>query len=185
MTKKRRRNKKWISWLIWLILFVVGAVVCYLVWDSYFREKSTNTQNTEEVEESKKENVEMPEKKEEEKQIVDDKKEEKKVEQYDGEDPNDAEALSGVVTYAGVNGEKLMIRVNIDQYLGGGQCKLELMKDGITVYNNMANIVGGASTATCEGFDVPVSEIGRGALEIVINVSSGDRSGIIRGEMSI
>ena len=39
-----------------------------------------------------------------------------KYDEYAGEDPNEREDLTGVVTYAGVNGNNLMIRVNIDQH---------------------------------------------------------------------
>ena len=31
------------------------------------------------------------------------------------------------ISYAGVNGDKLMIRVNINQYLSGGNCSLRLL----------------------------------------------------------
>ena len=176
MTKKQKRNKKWISWVIGLALFVGAAVVAYFVWDVYFRveDKDEMDQNIEQVDTVTGDSTEIDE-------VV----EKPKVIQYDGEDPNVSEELSGVVTYAGVVGENLMIRVNIDQYLEEGECGLELMRDGASVYSDVANIVGNVTTATCEGFDVPVNEIGAGAIEIVIRLNSGDKSGVIRGEVSI
>ena len=36
---RRRRSKKWISWLLILILAIAAAVMIYLVWDNYFRDK--------------------------------------------------------------------------------------------------------------------------------------------------
>ena len=78
-----------------------------------------------------------------------------------------------------------MIRVNIDQYVGSGSCELTLVRGGATIYNSIASIIGGASTATCEGFDVPVAGLGGGTVEININLSADGRSGTIRGEVGI
>ena len=115
----------------------------------------------------------------------DEQMEEKKVPQYDGENPNENNDLSGVVTYAGVNGSTLMIRVNIDQYLNSGVCELALKRGGATIYNSTANIVSSASTATCEGFDVPVNGLGGGNVEINIKLKAGDKGGVINGEVNI
>ena len=158
----------------------------FLVWDNYFNDKKNDKQEgqtTERVEEKEavEKNATVDDGKDEAEKAV----EQKKVEQYDGEDPNKAETLSGVVTYAGVSGDKLMIRVNIDQYLEGGECGLTLSRAGASIYSSIANVIENASTATCEGFDVPVSRLGGGVTEININVNSGERSGTIRGEVNI
>lgn len=176
MAQKRKRNKKWISWVFLLVLLIVAAVVVYLVWDNYFNDKN-NDKNEQET--SKAEDVNS-ESKNDDKTI-----EKKKVEQYDGDDPNKADSLSGVVTYAGVNDGVLMIRVNIDQYLESGECGLTLSRGGGTIYNSSAEIAGGPSTASCAGFDVPVSGLGGGVTDININLKSGERSGTIRGEVNI
>ena len=189
MAQKRKNNKKrkWISWLAMLVLLVVAATVAYLVWDSYFREKDRKTgngqQETQRVGEKEKEKLEemVLEAKEEESS----EDEGKKVVQYEGEDPNKSESLSGVVTYAGVNGDKLMIRVNIDQFLDDGECVLSLMRNGATIYSNMASVAGGAATATCEGFDVPVAQLGNGGVEIKIMVNAGKKTGVISGRAEL
>ena len=36
---KRRRKKSWISWVLILVLLVAAGAICYLVWESYFKEK--------------------------------------------------------------------------------------------------------------------------------------------------
>ena len=178
MVQKRKRKKTWISWVILLVLLIGAGVVAYLVWDNYFNDKRNNN------EEQKTEQVEEKESNKDEEEGNRD-SEKKKVEQYDGADPNKAETLSGVVTYVGVSGDKLMIRVNIDQYLEGGECRLTLSRAGASIYSSIANVVGNASTATCEGFDVSVSGLGGGVTEISININSGERSGTIRGEVNI
>ena len=110
--------------------------------------------------------------------------EQKKVPQYDGDDPNTAEELSGVVTYAGVSGGALMVRVNIDQYLDNGKCEMNLIQSGNVVHSSAVEIVGGPSTASCAGFDVPVAGLS-GNYEIVVKLEAGGKRGTIRGEVSV
>ena len=105
--------------------------------------------------------------------------------QYEGDDPNTTEELTGVITYAGVNGDKLMIRVNIDQFLDSGECGLGLRQAGMNVYNTSARVVSNASTATCEGFDVPVNELGEGNYQITIKLNAGGKTGTINGEVNV
>ena len=176
MAQKRKNSKKWIFWVLMVVLFVAAAVVCYLVWSNYFRDKKEDKPTEEQSLVEKYEEKKVEEKEEE-------TAEKEKVVQYEGEDPNTQEELTGVVTYAGVNGNNLMIRVNIDQYLESGSCELSLMQNGVA-YSDVANIVGSAATATCEGFNVPVSGLG-GDYEIVIKISSGDKTGTINGKVKI
>lgn len=179
MAKKHKKQKKWIFRLIVLVLFVTAAVVVYLVWDAYFKDKKSNEDSGQSNEQTEiVEEVSEPVKTGE---IV----EKPKVVQYDGEDPNALEELSGVVTYAGVAGENLMVRVNIDQYLEEGECELVLMRNGTTVYNSTARIIGNVATATCEGFDVPISYLGSGAMEVMVNLNSDGKSGVIQGRADI
>ncbi|MBR0430997.1 hypothetical protein IJJ05_01770 [Candidatus Saccharibacteria bacterium] len=183
IAKRRRKSRKWIARLIFLILIVVAGAVCYFVWDSYFRDKTSGedeTRTAEIIEEPEKgdgedlEATEIPE-------VV----EEKKVILYEGDDPNEKSELTGVITYAGVSGNFLMVRVNIDQYLSEGNCRLDLMRGGSSVYSDSATIVSSAATATCEGFNIPISALGAGDYGIVITLSSDGKEGVINGEVSI
>ena len=156
----------------------------FLVWDNYFNDKKEDKkeeQGTEQVEKKEAaEKTETGEKDEAEKAV-----EEKKVNQYEGDDPNEAEELSGVVTYAGVSGGNLMIRVNIDQYLESGTCNLGLRRAGANIYSAEASIVGGPATATCEGFDIPVEGLGSGNTMIVIYLNGSGKTGEITGEVTL
>lgn len=183
MAQKRKRNKRWIFWIVMAILFVVAVVVCYFVWDTYFRDKKDEEKPVEEyslVEEKKDNNDKNIEE-----EIIEKEKEKEQVVAYEGEDPNIREELTGVVTYTGVNSDTLMIRVNIDQYLAGGSCELSLMQNGVVVYSDTAGIITAATTATCEGFNVPVSGLGVGNYQILIRLSSDGKTGTINGEVSI
>lgn len=188
--KRKNRNKKWFYIVGGIVAIAVAGGVGFAIWQN---SQPKNDSQEAKVEEQKEEK-EQPEKttttkteeqnngeKDEAEKAV----EEKKVVQYDGEDPNVAEELSGVVTYAGVVDGKLMIRVNIDQYLGAGRCDLVLMRDGKELYREGANIVGGPSTATCEGFDISTAGLGSGNVKIEIRLNSGGKTGTIRGEANI
>lgn len=186
MAQKQKKNTKWIYWLIMVVLFVAAGVVAYMVWDNYFSNKKEDRQEEQVVEEAeKKESAEKAEDVEKGKDEAERAVEQKKVEQYDGDDPNAAEELSGAITYAGVANGVLMVRVNIDQYLEGGQCELNLARGGSVIYNSVTEVVGGPATSSCAGFDVAVSELGTGAIEINVGINSGERSGMIRGEANI
>ncbi len=179
-TRRRRRSKKWISWLFFLVLIAAAIVVCSMVFKAYFSdEKGESSSEIEGEGEDEKEKTEKDEP--EEGEVV--KKEE--VVQYDGEDPNNSGEITGVITYAGVVNGNLMIRMNIDQYLLDGTCELRLEENGVEVYEDSAGLIDSAATVTCEGFDVPVSEIGGGTYQILIDVYSGEKSGTIIGEVGV
>jgi hypothetical protein len=173
---KNKKNKKIFLWLLILVILVLTSVGSYFVF-SFIKNTKNETDASEQVEQSDDlvKNEDIAEK------VV----EEKKVIQYEGEDANDYESLTGVVTYASVNDDKLMIRVSIDQYLTNGICELNLLNDGATIYSSIANIIGIVSNSTCEGFDIPMTELVGGAMEININLNDGERSGLIREEVNI
>lgn len=185
---RRRISKKWVYTVVVLILLIVAGVVVYLVWDSYFRDKSDINNNTggesaqvagdsELVNNDSVDNTNM----------TDDTEEvpEKKAVQYEGESPNKLDNLTGVVSYASVSGDKLMIRTSIYQYLESGSCELVITQSGATVYNEVAEIMNDATTSTCKGFDIPVTSLPSGNLQFVIYLSSKERTGEISGETSI
>lgn len=191
MAKRRRRQRKVVTMIGFLFLLLLAGLVCYLVWDSYFKDKNNEGSGNEEpkadqlIEDKTKKEEESKEQPKEEIEDEVEVEDEKEQPSYDGENPNQGGSLTGVVTRAESIGEQLVIRVNIDQYLGEGECRLNLKSGDEVVYSDMANIVGSAATATCEGFDVPVADIGGGSFAIEIVVNSGDKTGVISGEVGV
>lgn len=180
----RRRNFRWVWGLVFLLLIGGAIVMTVLTRNDIFGEKpseATSGQNvtnkTQQGENKKDEKKDAPEETEM------PKKEE--IPQYDGEDPNIAESLSGVISYTRVNNGNLMIRVNIDQYLAGGECALSLTRNGTTIYNAVVGIESSVATSTCSGFNIPVAELGSGKLEIKIGLKADGKSGTIEGEANI
>ena len=182
MANKQRKTKKWIYWILLLILLIIVMVVTFLVWNTQFKRDETGK-----VIEEKREEIEVVEENtaKVEGNEEDDETGGKKITQYEGSDPNKAEELSGVITYAGLVGDNLMIRTSIDQFLGEGECVLTISQNGTTVYNEAAAIVAEASTSSCQGFDVPVAAIGNGAAQININLSSGGKTGTLTTEVNL
>ena len=181
MAQKRTRNKKWLYGIAGLVVLVGLGVAGFLIWQGNNGEQRSDDSEVvseDEKETKSEESVETGE-------LASTGVEKEKVVQYDGEDPNEAEELSGVVTYAGVNGGSLMIRVSIDQYLMDGKCELTLVQSGATIYSSIANIVGDVTASTCEGFDVPVTELGGGNTQINIKLSAGEKGGSIHGEVEL
>lgn len=90
-----------------------------------------------------------------------------------------------MITYAGVSGGDLIVRVNIDQYLAGGTCKLKLLGSGGASYEETVDIADSAATATCKGFNVATTKIPSGKVSISILVTSGAKTGTIEGEVNL
>lgn len=108
----------------------------------------------------------------------------KTPEKYDGDDPNLEESLTGAITTARFNDDILIIRVTIDQYLSNGTCTLNL-SSGDESLQRTANIAPIAASSSCEGFDIPIQELSSlgDTINIKINISSGNKTGNINGEV--
>ena len=182
MARRRRKNQKWIIGGLILVLIIAAGVGAAVIWNNE-HQGIEQADEVEVVEEDVKDVEKRDEETEEE--YSERMAEQKKVKQYEGEDPNKAEELTGAITYAGVNDGVLMIGMNIDQFLGEGNCALSLMRGGDVIYSANAKIMAEVSTSTCDGFNVPVSGLGNGATEIIIKLSAGGKTGTIRGEVNI
>ena len=181
--KKRKSGKIIFTILILAALCVSGAFVYeYFIAEEPQKPEKKPTETTEVEPEKEAESTTTPETKNpDETQIIG----KDPIVQYEGENPNKSDSLTGVITYAGIVGQKLTIRLNIDQYLGAGNCNLSLMKDGTEYYSASANIIADASTSTCQGFDVETTNLPSGNYLITINLQSGDKTGTITGGVSL
>ncbi|MBR5046544.1 hypothetical protein IKX73_02885 [Candidatus Saccharibacteria bacterium] len=182
---KRRRNKRNFYWLVFLILLLIAGVIGYKVWEGYFKTDGSSPEEMSSVKEKE-------EKKNDDEAVntgtddnVEEEPLEKKVEQYDGNNPNANNELTGVITFAGVSGDYLIVRVNIDQFLMDGSCELKLIREGSNIYSDTVEIIDSASTATCKGFNVPINNLGKGKININILLTAEGKTGIIKGEVTL
>ncbi len=179
----RRRNRRWL-----FVCGILGAIILVVIVAIVINQRNNNGTTGNEGGSGNTTKTEEAANKPEEKQ-TDEKKEsgavENKTPQYEGESPNKSESLTGIISYAGVSGGKLLVRANIDQYLTSGKCKLNLVKDGVTVYNKEASIVESVTTSTCDGFEIAASELNAGDYTVEIILESGEKYGKILGEVKI
>lgn len=109
----------------------------------------------------------------------------KQIQKYEGENPNENEKLTGVITYAGVTADSVIVRVNIDQYTDGGLCILKLIKKNVTEYEQVSSLIADVSTSTCVGFNIAREDLTGGNYIIRIELSSDGKTGSISGELNI
>lgn len=85
---------------------------------------------------------------------------------------SDKKNVQLTITSANQNGSDLQIGVLISAVENTGVCTLTLTSAGETTVTKTANTQALASTSTCQGFDVPVSELSAGTWHILIDYSS-------------
>ena len=182
MSKKTKKNKKII--LIFIIFITICAGTFFAL---TYLPKTTNLSEIT-SESSTKKSTDISTKTVENSSENNEKKEEiegkPQIVQNDGEDPNQREELTGILTASHVSENKLILRVNIDQFLTSGKCVLKL-SSGANAVEKEANIISSASTSTCEGFDVSMNELGSGKWSIEIFLDSNNKTGKITGEVDI
>lgn len=179
---KRRRSKRWIWGLVFCVLIVGAIVVAVMIKNSFDtsnerKEAATEKSSGQNQTEDEQDGVEPSD----EQNVV--KKEE--VPQYAGDNPNNSEVLTGVISYANVINDELVIRVNIDQFLSEGSCGLSITRNGAKLYTQSVQIIGSVSTSTCDGFKVPIGETLRGNLQIDIELESSNKRGNITGKVKV
>ena len=109
----------------------------------------------------------------------------KTPEQYEGQDVNQLNKLTGTITYSEKSGDKYRIRVNINQFLKlPGTCKLTVTSASTIVHTQTVSIISNPSSGSCEGFDIPLSGIPSGDLNIKIEVNANQKTGLIEGRIT-
>lgn len=186
----RRSNRKN---LIWFFVFLLLVIIALIIYHFFFKEqpkKPTNEpKDTTSVVDNKQEKVD---KKEPESLHQDGTKEDeaagktpKTPPQYEGEDINRLERLTGVINYKGVNSDKLMLRLTIDQLLHSGNCQLILTSSTGKTVTRTASIESGPSSSSCQGFDVPLNQLEQGEHKIKIEVTADNKTGTFEDEVTI
>ena len=182
---RRKRDFRWMRWLLFLVLIVGAVTVVILIKNSFDKKADDSTQvvDANKTEEKKPENENEGSDSSGTTDEVS--KQEQKAPQYEGESPNKSEALTGLITYADVIDDELVIRVNIDQFLQSGSCNLTISRNGVTYYSRSVGIMESVTTSTCDGYKIPVSELSKGDFVVDINLDSDGKSGKITGRVRL
>lgn len=173
--KNGRRAKFGLKNLIFPCILIIIAIATFFIIQS-FQDNNTNTStHTSEQKNTSPEEASLKAPAEEPEEEIN-----KTPVQFEGENPNTQDNLSGSITATFISGEKAIIRMNIDQFLSTGSCEL-VLTSGNQTYSESARIIPEASTSTCEGFDIPLEKISIGTWQILINLSSDSKTGQITG----
>jgi len=98
---------------------------------------------------------------------------------------NDKKNVQLTITAANQNGSILQIRALIGAVENTGVCTLTLTSTGKTTVTKTADTQALASTSTCQGFDIPVSELSTGTWNILIQYSSPSLTGSVTQDVTI
>jgi hypothetical protein len=88
------------------------------------------------------------------------------------------------ITAANQNGSMFQIRTLIGAVTSDGTCTLTLTK-GATVVTKSAGIQAQSSSSTCQGFDIPVSELSAGDWTLNLSVATNSLSGSTTSKITV
>lgn len=177
-------------WFIVLILLAILAGVAYCALNNHKTDESgTDTDNTSVAPTSSANAVDpttpagetvIPD-------TPDNEDEPEKTIQYEGEDPNTMESLTGSIARSSISGSTLTIVALVDQYLSNpGICVITLQNSaGNEVYKASSDAVADVTTSICEDFIIPITEFPSGNYQIEITISGDGKEGKINGEVSL
>lgn len=95
-----------------------------------------------------------------------------------------ASGLKVQITAATVTGGTAYIRSNIEGVYQGGTCTLTLTKGAQTV-TKTATVQALPQSSTCEGFNIPTSQLGTGTWNIELSVTIGSQTGSTTGKLEV
>lgn len=107
--------------------------------------------------------------------------------QYEGENPNQLDELTGSITRRSISRGTLTVVASIDQYLSSdSSCRLVLKDASGTEVSNVYSlpVEAEATSSACGPFTVPVSQLS-GTYTIDITIVSPDKSGHIITDINI
>lgn len=160
-----------------ILVFLVAGLGAYWFLTRYSENNSTET--TEEKTSESSEVVEEVEENTEAEVEV----EEEETTQYEGDNANTYEELTGAISSASVMRGNLSVYITIAQSLTDGSCTL-ILKNGNEEMNYTADITMDVQTAMCN-FEEDVSQLTSGTWQIEVLLESGERVGSLTGEVEI
>lgn len=101
--------------------------------------------------------------------------------QYDGDNPNKAESLSGLITYAGVSEGSFLVNVSIDQYVSGN-CDI-ILENAAGQTNTYSTVITAGPTSGFCSYEGPIPAAG--AWKITVKINGNGKTGTVTGEVNI
>lgn len=94
-------------------------------------------------------------------------------------------SVSMTITTANQNGSTFQARVLIGAVINSGICTATFSKTGQTTVIKTAGVQPFANSSTCQGFDIPVSELSSGIWNLTISYSGSDYTGTVSKNITI
>lgn len=108
----------------------------------------------------------------------------KVIMQYEGDNPNELDYLTGLITYTEVKNGSLVAMVSIDQYLSDGVCVASLKNGSYTVTSVEELVEADASTSHC-AIEVNLAGINGGKYQLEVVISSGNKTGTLTSDIEL
>lgn len=111
-----------------------------------------------------------------------------KTPQFEGEDPNELNELTGHIIYKDIDSANQVLHsaVMINQYLqSDGQCVFNLKRDDAILRTASAAATADITTSVCGPFDVSVEGLSPGNYHLEIIVTGDGKRGVITDDLDI
>lgn len=181
-----RKTSKFIAAFLLLILIVGGGIFAYFQLNKPEDKTVQHTTNSTSEEPSVKQNSDdstnkSPSSKD---QSADDKT--KEPLQYSNQANNSGSSSNSdkVSLSAFQNGSTVRVSVTIHQLWNTGNCTLSITNGSASI-NKTAPVQAMPSYATCQGFSVPVSDLGVGTWQLSLKVTNGSEIATSNQELSV
>ena len=176
--KKNNDSNFHIVYIFLILIFVAG--ITFLTLSMFVPKKqSENTQNTTVNETEQKA-------KKEESQNNNSETNNQTPKQNEDEPEADEKSLNASITMNEVSDGKYRLRVTVYELLESGNCSLHMESSrGDTVDRTAKIINAGASSSSCEGFDISTSGISSGSYNFSVKITSGERTKTLTGVIQI
>lgn len=168
--KKSTNKKKLIIVLILALLLIGGGFAVY----AYRVNQQQAAQDTSSQEEKRLNDISLDPPTEEEIKAGNETK--KQTTENEGQPTTPPDTLNVTLTATNKNGELFQVRSLISKLSSGGTCELKMTKDS-AVITKTASVQALASSSTCQGFDVPISELSSGTWKLILTVTIDGISG--------
>lgn len=103
-----------------------------------------------------------------------------------GEQPSapQSQEVAMTITASSQSESTYQIRTMISALVSSGTCQLQLTKGGSTV-SKSAGVAAFAQTSTCQGFDVPLSELSPGTWAVKASFNGSGKTGSTSSEIEV
>lgn len=173
MKIEKNKHKKWLYIVIAIVILAAGSVTIYAY---THRQRPTAVTNNEPISDPNRNKVDLGSATTDQQQAGKD----IKKETVDGSNqpaPSPGTSIPVIISAASQNGSMLQVRSLIQSVISDGTCSLELSHNGQKV-SKSSGVQAMSSSSTCQGFDIPTSELSPGTWTIQLTISAKEGTGV-------